>query len=45
MNGKVAVTGGLVVLAGVTYMLTAFLAGFAVGLVGATTIAVSLKIR
>lgn len=42
MNGKVAVTGGLIILAGLAYMLAALETGLVVGLIGAATVVLGL---
>lgn len=42
MNGKVAITGGLVFLGGLSYMLSSLYPGFIVELIGAVTILVGL---
>lgn len=42
MNRKVAITGGLVFLAGLSYMLVELETGLAVGLVGIAAVAVGL---
>lgn len=42
MNGKVAVTGGLIFLAGLSYMLSALETGLVVELIGAATVALGL---
>lgn len=42
MHGRVAITGGLIFLAGLSYMLAALETGLAVGLIGIFTVALGL---